>query len=85
MIICVVVVTVVVVVVVVVLAMVFVVVVVVAAAAVADVLLLGCKSRSGETVLVCEWLHAICVGCTVVLRCVRCCRWFLRGIVAAPV
>ena len=71
--------------VVVVLAMVFVVVVVVAAAVVVDVLLFGCESRSGETVLVCEWLHAICVGCTVVLRCVRCCRWFLRGIVAAPV
>ncbi len=70
--------------VVVILSMVFGVVVVVAAAVVVDVLLFGCKSRSGAD-RPCEWLHAIGVGAAVVRRCGRCCCWFLRGIVAASV
>ena len=70
--------------VVVVLVVVLVVIIVVASAVVVDVLIFGCESRSGAD-RPCEWLHAICVGCTVALRFfVRCCCWFLRGIVAAP-
>ena len=36
-------------------------------------------------VIHCAWLHAICVGTVAMLRCVRCCCWFFRRIVPAPV
>jgi hypothetical protein len=38
-----------------------------------------------EQIVLMSGCMLFCVGCTVALRCGRYCRWFLRGVVAAPV